>query len=69
MAKTMKDDRKAIVITQDATGNVEVRVDYEVESDGISEWRSITPTLNVGQINSAKGFLGQMVSKIKTGEW
>lgn len=77
MARTMKDDRKAVVIEQFADGSIAVRVDVELESDGISGWYHfvpgephpldpsiIIPALNQGQINSAKGFLGQMVAKI-----
>ena len=64
----MKDDRKVVLITQYGDGNIEIRVDYEVESDGISEWRHALNgrdfELNMGQINSAKGFLGQMVAKV-----
>ena len=70
MPKTMKDARKIVIVTltKDEAGDerVDVRIDYEVESDDLSVWRSLTvghDELTQGQRNSLKNFLGQWIAK------
>lgn len=73
MAKTVKEERLAIVLEltrSGGTGPVEVscRADYEVSSDDLTESRNFEPTLSKAQKTTVKNFGTQVLQAIKASE-